>query len=194
MARLASSLQRAASPDSVTLGEREQSGDGEVQVMPVQWTIWNTPLFSCELEQRMPPVSKKLCQQTVSFISLMVALSRGESLNPAQEQSSNTSGRRRERLADAPRNVTPRPPEFMRPAATPPEGPSVAATRDIIFAGGGTPPPLAFFPFPRPRPLPLSTIPRAALSAFGAWTLPPAPALSPPAPPAFHKTRPRDRC
>ena len=49
MARLASSLRRAASADSATLGglgsQKSQSGDDEVQVMPSVWTIWSTPLF-----------------------------------------------------------------------------------------------------------------------------------------------------
>ena len=43
----------------------------------------------------MPPVSRTFTAKTVSFNSLMVALSRGESLRPTYEQASKTSGRTR---------------------------------------------------------------------------------------------------
>ena len=60
--------------------------------------VWETPTF------RMTQLNQ--CRQ-----SPMIALSRRESFNPAHERSSSTSGRRRERLADAPGSVTPEPPE-----------------------------------------------------------------------------------
>ena len=53
-------------------------------------------------------------------------------------------------MADAHGSVTPRPPETKRPATTPPEGPSVAACRDVIVPVTGTLPPPAILPFPQP--------------------------------------------
>ena len=73
------------------------------------------------------PRLQEIQRKTLSFISLMTTVSRGESMRPDSEQSSTTSGRRRERLADAQGWVTPKSPRTMRPAATPPEGPSAAA-------------------------------------------------------------------
>ena len=74
------------------------------------WRRWSTPLFHMTQNNqcRQSPIN---IPKTVSFISLMIALSRRESLNPAHEQSSNTPGKRRERLADEPSSVTPKPPE-----------------------------------------------------------------------------------
>ena len=122
MARLASSLRRAASLDSVTLGglrsQRSQSGDGEVQVLPSLWTRWSTPTFSRYSER---PVSRKFKAKTVSFNSLMFALSREDSPQPTCQTA-------------APH---PRPPDSMRPTATPPEGPSVAAKRDVTLLVAG---------------------------------------------------------
>ena len=47
MARLASSLRRAASLNSVTLGGlKSEIRDDEAQVMPGLWTRWSTPLFT----------------------------------------------------------------------------------------------------------------------------------------------------
>ena len=69
----------------------------KLQVMPGLWTTWSTPLFHMTQNQQSPPVSMKFRAQTVSFTSLMMALSRGESLRLTDEQSSNTSGKRRER-------------------------------------------------------------------------------------------------
>ena len=117
-----------------------------------------------------------LSQDSEQLIPLiLMALSRGMSLRPTYEQSSNTSGRIRERLEDAHGSATPRPPESMRPAATPPEGPSVAAKRwwrDAPAAG--------LLSFPKAAALVRPT-PRAR-----EWTLPLATALSPPLPPAYH--------
>ena len=68
----------------------------------------------------------------------MMALSRRETLRLTTEQSSNTSARRRERLAGAHGSATSRPPEIERPATTL-EGPSAAACRDAIVSVAGAP-------------------------------------------------------
>ena len=58
-----------------------------------------------------------------------------------------TSGRSRERLAETHGSATPRPPESVRPAATPLEGPSVAANGDVML------PPAEAHPCCRPSSL-----------------------------------------
>ena len=93
--------------------------------------------FSHDSEQLVPLVSKKFRAIAVSLTSLMIAPSRRERLRLTDEQSSKTSGRRRERLADAHGSVTSRPPETKRPATTPPEGPSVATCRDVSVPATG---------------------------------------------------------
>ena len=65
--------------------------------------------------QQYRPSPKKFRTRTVSLTSLMMALSRVESQRRTNEQSSNTSGRSRERLAYAHGSATPRPPETERP-------------------------------------------------------------------------------
>ena len=121
----------------------------------------------------------------------MFALSRGESMRPTNEHSSTISGKRRERLADAQGSVTP---ESMRPASTPPEGPSVAAHLRRHFAGGGiTPLPPAFLPTPLPRTRQLSALPRPAPSAPGGQKSPPGATTSISAPPPFQNLYSRRR-
>ena len=74
-----------------------------MQVMSVLWARWSTPLLHLtqnDQQHRQSPGNLKA--KAVSFNnSLMIALARGESLRPTYEQSSKTSGRSRERLADA---------------------------------------------------------------------------------------------
>ena len=67
----------------------------------------------------------------------MIAPSRREGLQPIYEQSSNSSGRSQERLADAHGSTVPIPPESVRPAAA--DGPSVAAKKDAILQVAGRP-------------------------------------------------------
>ena len=121
MARLASSLRRAE-PDSVTLGglrseitkwRRQSAGDAR--------SVDNMECSTCshDSEPTVTPVSKKFKAKTVSFTSLMMALSRGERRRQTYEQTSSTSRRRRERLEDAHGSATPRPPETEDPATTP---------------------------------------------------------------------------
>ena len=52
---------------------------------------------------------------------------------PLQDGLPKTSGKSRERFADVHGSATPRPPQTMRPAATSPEEPSVAASGDVIL-------------------------------------------------------------
>ena len=139
MAQLASSLQRAASPDSAALGglkseitEWRRCSAGDAKPMEIN----GVRHFSHDSQRPIPPVYGKFRAKTVSFYSL-IAQSRRESLQPTYEQSSKTSGRRRERLADAHGSATPRPPDSMQPAATPPKCPSAAAkkTSNLRVAG-----------------------------------------------------------
>ena len=132
MARLASSLRRAE-PDSVTLGglrseitkwRRQSAGDAR--------SVDNMECSTCshDSEPTVTPVSKKFKAKTVSFTSLMMALSRGERRRQTYEQTSSTSrketttfGRRaRQRGARTSRNrVTPpqrRRDPALRPADT----------------------------------------------------------------------------
>ena len=79
MARLASSLRSAASPDSATLGglkseitvwRRRRAGGAR----SVDYMVCST--FLHDSEPTIPPVSKKLRAKAVSFTSLVIALSR----------------------------------------------------------------------------------------------------------------------
>ena len=82
----------------------------------------------------------KVQSKTVSFSSLMIALTRRERMRTTQEQKSKTS-RTRERLAGAHGSATPFPPVSVRPAATSLEAPNVVAKSDVISHTAG----------PRPR-------------------------------------------
>ena len=173
-------LPRQTQSHLVVRKQKNQNGDGEVLVIPGLWTRWSTPPFRMtQNNQRRLRNSK----QKKNHSALMIALSREESLHPLQEQSSKTSGRRQERLADAHGSATPAPPDSMRPAATPREAPNVAAKREVISLVAGA----------RPRHRPSFHPHDLDPDAPGAWTLPPAAATSPPAPPAFHHARPRKR-
>ena len=116
----------------------------------------------------MPPVFKKFTAKAVSFNSLMIAVARGESLQPAQEQSAKTSGRRRERLADAHGSATPRPPGTMKPAATPPKGLSVPAKRNS-FCRRRDAPTAGFLSFPTASTAALVSL--ASSSIMRSWSL-----------------------
>ena len=127
MARLARSLRRATSPDSATLGglkseitkwRRRRAGDAR--------SVDNMEYSTCshDSERPIPPVYNKFRAKTLSFISLMIDPSRGESLRPTCEQSSETSGNSRGLLADAHGSATPRPAETTRPPQRRRRGPA----------------------------------------------------------------------
>ena len=96
--------------------------------------------FKTSLGTKNTPVSKRLTAKTLSFISLMIAPSRGERMRPTNEQSSKTKIRKEARtFGRSASSATPKPSETMRPA-TPPEGPSVAAIWNFILAATGSRP------------------------------------------------------
>ena len=151
MARLTSSLGSATSLDSETRGVLKTEITKWIRRSPgVARSVDNMECstFSHDSESTAPPVSTKFRAKTVLFISLVIALLRGESILKASERSSNTSGRRRERLADAHGSATPRPPESMRPAATLLGGTLRCGEQRRHCAGGGTKPATSLLSFP----------------------------------------------
>ena len=93
--------------------------------------------------------------------------------------------------ADVHGSATPRPPESVRPAATPSEEPSVAANRDVIFSAAAPAGLLTFATASSAAPVSFPT--SSTIHTPGVWTLSPSATTSPTAHPAYRHTRPRDR-
>ena len=149
---------REQSPKSCLAGLsytwRSRSGDGEVLLIPGQWTMWSTRLRNHHEERAFD-------QHTGS----------------RQKLQEGAFGRRA-------RSVTPRHPESMRPAATPPEGPGVAAAETPCCRRRDPAARLSFLSHGLHRGL--CQLCHTQHSTPGAWTLTRATALSPPLTPAYH--------
>ena len=164
MARLGSSLRRAASPDSVTLGglkseitkwRRRSVGDAR-SVDNVEYSFFHMTRYQQYRQSQRSLEQKK--EGDVHFPD-DGPFTRRESLQPTHEQSSKTSGRRRERLACAHSSATPRARETERPRHSAAGGNQPCGLQRRHCAG----PPLAFIPSSCPRNRSSPTRPRPAL-------------------------------
>ena len=100
------------------------------------------PTFSHDSEPSIPPVSQTFRAKTVSFTSRMMTLSRGER-EPTINRRAVTKNFRKETNENVWQTLTAAPhqdpPESTTPAATLPEGPTVAANKDVIAPVAGRP-------------------------------------------------------